>query len=306
MAASLEHGQPAKRSDAPYKVAIHAASIGKSWFPHHHRSPWYSAPNIEASEDAWIFQGIERVGDAAYVQHVGAAAVRVCSNRLTTNLAQGSSQHRRQQVRALPGVPSHGFLRKAMASPAESWEVLWVVYRKTLILLMFWRKGWDSNPRYGITVHRISSLAFAATLGNNLLLFNDLNMCMPCTERILRTIFGKISHTSAASRASLATYATQRPNPLKALSEPVASACFGRPTVAGLASAPRPKRSFGVLAREVASDWVRSLRFEPSNGSVRRMPSLECSLQHSSDLPGGAVASTRTCCAQRHGALRSS
>ena len=23
--------------------------------------------------------------------------------------------------------------------------------------LIFWRKGWDSNPRYGITVHRISS-----------------------------------------------------------------------------------------------------------------------------------------------------
>jgi hypothetical protein len=27
-----------------------------------------------------------------------------------------------------------------------------------------WRKGWDSNPRYGITVHRISSPAHSTTL----------------------------------------------------------------------------------------------------------------------------------------------
>jgi hypothetical protein len=31
-------------------------------------------------------------------------------------------------------------------------------------LLMSWRKGWDSNPRYGITVHRISSPAHSTTL----------------------------------------------------------------------------------------------------------------------------------------------
>src|SRR5690606_41582701 len=27
-----------------------------------------------------------------------------------------------------------------------------------------WRKGWDSNPRYGLTVHRISSPAHSTTL----------------------------------------------------------------------------------------------------------------------------------------------
>lgn len=29
---------------------------------------------------------------------------------------------------------------------------------------MYWRKGWDSNPRYSITVHRISSPAHSTTL----------------------------------------------------------------------------------------------------------------------------------------------
>ena len=29
---------------------------------------------------------------------------------------------------------------------------------------MSWRKGWDSNPRYGITVYRISSPAHSTTL----------------------------------------------------------------------------------------------------------------------------------------------
>lgn len=30
--------------------------------------------------------------------------------------------------------------------------------------LVFWRKGWDLNPRYGITVYRISSPAHSTTL----------------------------------------------------------------------------------------------------------------------------------------------
>src|SRR5260363_367217 len=40
-----------------------------------------------------------------------------------------------------------------------------------------WRKGWDLNPRYGLTVHRISNPAHSTTLPPFLLL--DLYCQMP-------------------------------------------------------------------------------------------------------------------------------
>ena len=35
---------------------------------------------------------------------------------------------------------------------------------KPLAAILYWRKGWDSNPRYGITVYRISSPAHSTSL----------------------------------------------------------------------------------------------------------------------------------------------
>jgi hypothetical protein len=76
---------------------------------------------------------------------------------------RGLSKERCRQERdgTLPSLPSG-------RQHFEQWGVLWWVETKNgprgPYSLMFWRKGWDSNPRYGITVHRISSPAHSTTL----------------------------------------------------------------------------------------------------------------------------------------------